>query len=334
MTHRHSHNLVCAHCTVVAGEFAFQTGFEAFYSSEYRNTLVCQPTSKTKCPARYWAGLPTVWGFHDYRDLKERNPDTAQSFATCILKRLGKPKLIMSEAGVALRNGEETTNLWEGDWTGTASEPVPKAQRAHAEGRLIAQAEAAETFRRLPEDGLALPIDRMYYYQYLGPTEQERVAQGKPDLFDTALLKAVEPHMEPDRNPGEVDRRPAYCVLAFSRHACPPTPEKVTHSVLVTFHSCGGVAAVQAVVDPNGSATTYDFEYGTTTSMTSFGRTASEGHTGHGWLPVVVKGELPLEETAPDQCREPTHFRLVAHNAAASQKSLGANVKIEYISNS
>ena len=139
---------------------------------------------------------PRVWGLHDYRDLvpgssseltKDENSD-AEEFAKLTSTGLGKPRIWLSEQGVELDNGFEPTPL-KGD---------PESQRI-----------SAEDFLRLAS--VSRRVELVDYYMYGAPARSG--AHPRPEseaVFDSAL---VNDKSEPS---------PAYCVVAFPGHWCPP----------------------------------------------------------------------------------------------------------------
>jgi hypothetical protein len=139
---------------------------------------------------------PRVWGLHDYRDLapgssnelaKYENRD-AKEFAQLTSTLLGKPRIWLSEQGVELDNGFKPTPL-EGN---------PESQRI-----------SAEDFLRLAS--VSRRVELVDYYMYGAPDPSG--AHPRPEneaVFDSAL---VNDKSEP---------LPAYCVLAFAGHWCPP----------------------------------------------------------------------------------------------------------------
>jgi hypothetical protein len=166
-------------CTMVAGEFA-EFGP---YVAHYKEFMVKHHLK------------PRVWGLHDYRDLvpgsngmaRYENRD-AREFARLTNTRLGKPRIWLSEQGVELDNGFESTPL-KGD---------PEAQRISAEDFL----RLASASRR---------VELVDYYMYGAPSPSG--AHPRPEneaVFDSAL---VNDKSEPS---------PAYCVVAFAGHWCPP----------------------------------------------------------------------------------------------------------------
>ncbi len=176
------HAFRCLGCEIVAGEFSI---YESGYTPCYRNVILysyCRKTSDTHYYKRYWSGQPrdpVDWGFHDYGDLLNQSKSTAADFAQFARKRLHKPRLFMSEAGVELQDGNTETEL---------GELKTKTEGEKNEKRELQQ-KAAETYLHLSE-GLPYPIDRMYYYQYTAPTLKE---QEKRD-FDSALLEVEGGH--------------------------------------------------------------------------------------------------------------------------------------------
>ena len=72
-------------------------------------------------------------------------------------------------------------------------------------------------------------------------------------------------------------------------------------------------ATVTGTVDPNGAATTYEIQYGTTTS---YGLRSTTRNAGAGTAPVAVS--VPLGGLTPNTVY---HFRLVARNAAGVTNS-------------
>ena len=268
--HKIAHHYPCPGCTVVAGEFST---FYPEYSSCYRSVLL-YGDCRNHSYKRYWTGKPrdpAAWGFHDYADLLHRDNTVAQHFAQFAKTRLEKPRLFMSEAGVELQDGEAEKGETElGDVFTPEDEKGTKRSL---------QLQAAEEFLKLPQ-GLSYPVDRMYYYQYTSPsvTEQEK------HVFDSALLEEEpgakgQPHCMvatyehrpcPFEKPqsGERRERPAYCVLAYEDHRCPP--------MAITGPWTGfnpgteaPAAEITATVNANGTPTEYRFEYGPTTSLGS-----------------------------------------------------------------
>ncbi len=140
---------------------------------------------------------PRVWGLHDYRDLdpglsndhlaKYENRD-AKEFAKLTSTRLGKPRIWLSEQGVELDNGSTPTSL-KGN---------PEAQRISAEDFL----RLASASRR---------VELVDYYMYGAPQpDGEHPRPEDEAVFDSALVN------------DESEPSPAYCVVAFAGHWCPP----------------------------------------------------------------------------------------------------------------
>ncbi len=139
---------------------------------------------------------PRVWGLHDYRDLvagsssaltKDENRD-AKEFAKLTSTGLGKPRIWLSEQGVELDNGFEPTPL-KGN---------PESQRI-----------SAEDFLRLASVSRRVELVDYYMYGAPGPSGEHPRPEDEA-VFDSAL---VNDKSEPS---------PAYCVVAFTGHWCPP----------------------------------------------------------------------------------------------------------------
>jgi hypothetical protein len=236
----------CNGCTAVAGEFST---FYPEYTSCYREVLLydyCRNPHPSHPYTRYWSGKPrdpSAWGFHDYEDLLHRNDTVARHFAKFAQTRLEKPRLFMSEAGVELQTGQKSeTEL---------GELKAKTEGEKAEKRSL-QVQAAEEFLKLP-DGLPYPIDRMYYYQYIAPSASEQ----KDHAFDSALLEEED---------GERRERPAYCVLAYEDHRCPPITTTGPNVGIDVEGYTEKTVKVTGTVNPEDLPTEYGFEYGPTPS--------------------------------------------------------------------
>ncbi len=92
-------------CTLLAGEFAEYDG----YIAKYESTIVKNHA--------FWSGKPQVWGLHDYHDLEYFYRHPHNSYAEAFLKalrRIGTPRVWLSEQGVALQNGTGATALLSG----------------------------------------------------------------------------------------------------------------------------------------------------------------------------------------------------------------------------
>ncbi len=306
----------CPNCAVVAGEFAFSSGYEYHYTSAYKSAILCHPKKSNHCK-RYWGGLPAAWGFHDYYDVIERQGSAASKFTAFTGERLGKPRIFMSEAGVELQNGQEAVLVSDG------SEKVEL--KTHPE----LQAQAAEHFLNLHK-GLSR-VDREYYYMYTAPTKKEverseAEVKHKVYLFDSALLEVESGHRR---------ERPAYCVLAYEKQMCPPTAEAESTGVSVGHNACvvqPTTVQVTGHVVPNGAkAFSYHFEYGPTAA---YGQSTipQSLEVENGWTPVEVHAEIPVtayEETSHGRCPSPIHFRLVAENAQGQRN--GSDQEITFV---
>jgi hypothetical protein len=154
------------------------------YVSRYKEFMV-----------KHWL-KPRVWGLHDYRDLvpgssnelaRDENRD-AEEFAKLTSTGLGKPRIWLSEQGVELDNGFEPTPL-KGN---------PESQRI-----------SAEDFLRLAR--VSRRVELVDYYMYGAPNPSgEHPRPENEAVFDSGL---VNDNSEPS---------PAYCVVAFTGHWCPP----------------------------------------------------------------------------------------------------------------
>ncbi len=295
--HRIEQHYPCDGCTIVAGEFSI---FYPDYTSCYRNVLLYDYCSnpELKHYKRYWSGEPrdpAAWGFHDYEDLSNPEAAVAQKFAKFVSVRLEKPRLFMSEAGVLLQNGKTETEFGELE---------TKSEAERAEKRSL-QLQAAERFIKLSE-GLKYPIDRMYYYEYTAPTK----AQQKENAFDSALL---------EEENGERRERPAYCVLAYKDHRCPPiaiTGPKV--GVDLEGHSEVTIK-LTATVNPYDLPTEYSFEYGRTPSSLSDKTPLKKLSAG------LESDKVSAEVTIPasfEECYDKVvdYFRIEAINATGTRR--------------
>jgi alpha-tubulin suppressor-like RCC1 family protein len=221
-------------CTMLAGEFAEDDGYIEKYVAYIKNNH------------SFGSAYPHTWGLHDYHDLENYYNHPYNSYADRFVEKIGKrlknPRIWFSEQGVALQNGEAKTNLDN-----------------NSEGEDIKrQLEAAKDFQRLSSIHLAKEQSRVEvvnYYLYKGPSTTELTT--KPHAFDSALLPTVaEEEGHPAENP-----RPAYCVLALGLEGCPA--KSATHSAVTSSITSEG-GAVSGIVNPNGLATKYLVEYGTT----------------------------------------------------------------------
>ncbi len=300
----------CLGCEMVAGEFsAYHTG----YTPCYRNVILhgyCRKTSHTYDYKRYWFGQPrdpVDWGFHDYGDLLNHRKNVANDFARFARKSLDNPRLFMSEAGVELQNGEKETELGELE---TKTEGDKNSKRE-------LQQEAAETYLHLSE-GLPYPIERMYYYEYTSPT---LVEQNK-HKFDSALLEVEGKHLR---------ERPAYCVLAYKNHVCPPTtevePEKYIDGAEGLCITPPASVQLKGTVDPQGAKTgSYYFEYGLSSSYGQSTAAQTLHEEAGSWVSNEVRATVPTT-IGGGGCADPIFFRLVSTNPQATKKSIGQIVE-------
>jgi hypothetical protein len=221
---------------MVAGEFAEDDGYIAKYAATIQHSHA------------FWSGYPHVWSLHDYHDLVNYYAYPHNSYAEAFLRKLGRrlhnPRIWFSEQGVALRNGETTTNLDNG----SESQDIKR------------QVTAAKDFLRLGSIHLAKEQSRVEvvdYYLYKGPSAAKLVKE--PNAFDSALLPG-EGVTEEEKHPAD-NPRPAYCVLALGLEGCPAGSK--TQSV-VTSSMTSESGMISAIIIPNGLPTKYVFEYGTT----------------------------------------------------------------------
>jgi sugar lactone lactonase YvrE len=285
----------CKSCTIVAGEFAYASGFLPEYTSKYRNSLLCR-RGTPRC-IHYWSGPPpAVWGFHDYQDVVHRYKHVAEAFQTFTQGRgLGRPKVWITEAGVELRNGHAPTEL--------DGEP-PSAEQ------LLHQQQAAFSILYLNEDFPRLA--RIYYYEYRQPSEAERKDHENPSLFDSGLLEAVN-EGGPYGNKG--NGRPAYCVLAYKTNKCPPptalTGGNVYPPPITTRYP--EQLRLQGDINPNGAATSFYFQYGDTED---YGKTTPTESAGAGVGMVEHEFEIFQRSLPEASCAgEPSgHYRIVAES--------------------
>jgi hypothetical protein len=197
ITHNH-----CGGCTVVAGEFALEPIYYQHYLDKYRNTLHEQHHICYRC----WSGSPSVWGFHDYRDVvhvgegqhggTSPTPEYLTRFNQFTGGRTGTGQIWITETDVELQSGGSPTVL---------SEEVTHSKSESEE----LQEDAAKAILQLHD--YSSRLDRIYYYQYREPSEARRISTGKSHLFDGGLVEALS-EKGPFGDKGE--RRPAYCILA------------------------------------------------------------------------------------------------------------------------
>jgi sugar lactone lactonase YvrE len=244
----------CGNCIVVAGEFQEDNGINhENYIRAYKNEII--KLTRGKCTTRQCK--PEAWGLHDYHDIVHETKHAVNEFTKRIVtQQLSYPHVWISEAGVELQNNKSRTHLDDPEKSKTENR---KDQR-----------KAAFNFLHLHE--ASKHIERLYYYSYRQPTESERAKKKKPHLFDSGLVEAEhenEVHFG-SRKEAKLDKsngmeRPAYCVLAYTKHICAPT-------VMTGPHASGGSgtcsiheeasATVTGRLDPNGQPTRYWFEAG------------------------------------------------------------------------
>ncbi len=296
-------------CTLVAGEFAFYNpapSGPAGYVTQYLKELLAEKRHCKPCsPA-----MPVEWGLHDYDDVIYTRLRDAESLAKYLVKRGIKPRIWISEAGAELHTGHLATDLVD----------QPELQE-----------KAAETFLKLKE--ASNHIDRIYYYEYRAPSEAK--VHLAPDEFDSGLINETEPAVNGEgKSKGEA--RPAYCVLvARSPHGgCPPT---VTTPVSIANMggATGGSYAVcslkqaeiklEGTVNPNGGATTYQFEYGPDYEKKTPSTPASVG-AGRTPVPVSEKQTVETSPGGPEGNCATMHFRLVATNPGGAATSADAEL--------
>ena len=230
-------------CTIVAGEFhQYNEHQDKAYASKYRQTVLeyCGQCWGQRRTSWRLHGRPAIWGLHDYKDVVEYGDHSTdlRKFEEFADGSLGKPRLWIGEAGVQLDNGHETTRLV--GKTGPADFALQTAA-ANAFLGLHSTLGQGEKISR---------IDRVYYYSYEAPTEVEieRNKANRRETFDSGLIESAPENKH--RSYGEV--RPAYCVLAYASHDCPPT-------VLATFPPVVN-GEMSGLVNPHGLETTVTFE--------------------------------------------------------------------------
>jgi hypothetical protein len=202
----------------------------------------------------------------------------------------------MSEAGVELQTGKSPeTELGE----------LEAKTEGEKEQKRYLQLQAAEEFLKLP-DGLPYPIDRMYYYQYSAPTK----AQQEEHVFDSALLEEED---------GERRERPAYCVLAYEDHRCPPITTTGPNVGIDVEGYTEKTVKVTGMVNPEDLPTEYRFEYGQTPS--SLGSKTTPEKLKAGLSADEVSAEFTLT-VSTEECFDSTtvaYFRIEATNATGTR---------------
>jgi hypothetical protein len=226
----------CESCTMVAGEFAEDDGYIDKYVASF--------SSRSHHPKNnaYWSGKPRAWGFHDYKDLEHYYYHPYNSYADRFIvkiKQLGKSRVWFSEQGVALQDGEKSTQL--------DNAPSENAKRQRA---------AANDFLNLGHEFNR--VDVVDYHLYRGPSKGEL---GKNEFaFDSALLPG-EGVTEEGGHPAENPRQ-AYCVLALNKKQGCPATGSTKAAIASTITPTAGT--VTADLNPEGLPTKYFFEYGLT----------------------------------------------------------------------
>jgi len=200
----------------------------------------------------------------------------------------------MSEAGVQLESTNGPVKVRDGGET-VELEQFPELQ-----------AGAGEDFLNLHS---GLPhIDREYYYSYTGATPQEKASKHQ---FDSGLLEVESGHLR---------ERPAYCVLAYEKHTCPPTAETVPEPINSGVNHCNMVPSsvnLKGTINPSGAkAISYHFEYeGQATkpvNVSTIGKT---------WARVEAHTEIPVPAVTQGTCPAPIHFRLIVESAQGQRRS-------------
>jgi sugar lactone lactonase YvrE len=238
-------------CTIVAGEFAqYETDSEntnkeenRVYVGKYRKGIreyypqAWEYNHDHKPKHKAWEKnrVPHTWGLHDYSDVVNLRHTNLAEFEQFAKTKLENPRIWISEVGVELHDGVKE---------GGPTRLVKKSDELYEYEQ---QSKAAETilgFRHTtaPHEKVS-PIERVYYFGYEAPSEEKVEKNGNE--FDTGLVE-VKPENK-GKSLGE--ERPAYCVLAYASHDCPPT-------IAGTFYE---KEDVRALVNPHGLATTVEF---------------------------------------------------------------------------
>jgi len=232
------YNSGCHDCRVVAGEFEDYTARKP-YAEKYIHTILYNK--------RYWQrDKPKTWGIHDYGDVVRAYLHQGNPIAEAFLTKppwgrlgLGEPHEWITEAGVHL-DSEGTLQTGCYRQSNGFTKPLSalcKHQRVDAEDFLQLHDVTGKK---------GLHFERLYYYEYRAS------AAGPEHSFDSALL-------EPESVKEPEDWRPAYCVLAFHNHHCPPTT--ITKSVVAATLTPTS-ATVQLTVKPYEERASYRVEYG------------------------------------------------------------------------
>jgi hypothetical protein len=288
---------VHCHCTIVAGEFAqYETDRENIdsyenrrYAAEYREGLFeykreawGQHQSRKKWEKHR---VPAIWGLHDYIDtINDRKTNASEfldEFATG--RKLGRPELWITEAGVELYTGGEH---------GKATRLVEPNDE---QWEFTEQEKAAEAFLNLRTTGPR--VKRVFYYTYGAPTEEE----AEHDEFDSGLFEA------PPENKGKSfgEARPAYCYLAYEHHDCPPTVKMLSGEGTAQVDAHGLATHVKLVATGEGAGSSEQTIPAYVIRPTVIKET--KGHCEPWTLQVIAKnegGEAKAEESYPVHCVE------------------------------
>ncbi|HUA74052.1 MAG TPA: LamG-like jellyroll fold domain-containing protein [Solirubrobacteraceae bacterium] len=256
---REAHAVKCG-CKVIAGEFTEFVNNEELHENYihiYVDTILKHH--------RYWKGNPTYWGMHDYQDLSHVNQKhpivtTAAHKFLALSGKLNHPHMWMTEGGVPLDVGGHPTAL------------EARHCKYPTTGRCKNQQLSAKDFITLSsinEDKGKVHFDRSYYAQYRGPTTSQLAENST--AFDSALLEGKDdipgPKGEEKPDLEAATWRPAYCMLAFASHKCPPGA--VTHP---PQGAKAKTSRVGALVEPRELATSAWLEYG---ESEAYGHTTS-----------------------------------------------------------
>ena len=282
-------------CKIVAGEFShyeYSSEQSRIYTSKYKHGLTnyfreSWETKKNQFDFRAWQShkRPPIWGFHDYADVVAKRTTNASEFQEFANGgKLGRPRIWIGEAGVLLHTGGEpgaATSLVKANDESYEDQQQTSAAYVFLDLRYARPHPLREDFSR---------IERVYYYQYEAPSEP--VVEKKPNEFDSGLVEAEPGPYGKSRG----EPRPAYCVLAYSIHECPPTIETLpAHGEL------------EARVDTHGLSTDIEMPYSTPAGSETFTQTG----VGEGVLkPFVVKFQLK-QSCAPGFYS----YQAVAHNS-------------------
>ncbi len=285
-------------CKMVAGEFADnhhtsnEYTYELRYRKEYAHAII---ERRAQPPTR--AGLPHIWGLHDYHDVvyggstaggdddTSGNRDAEEFVHLTDTKELGHPYIWLSEQGVQLQDGRHG--------------------KTRLKGHEALQRSASFDFLHL-QKGLT-HIERINYYSYSQPPASQIAANRH--AFDSGLVT------------NEHIARPAYCVLAFAKRKCPPTVKTELHTVTLLSNTCQTqvkTTHLTGEVNPNGRATTYFFQYGPNPGL-GYSTTPETLEANRG--PVQVTSEVALHITGGGLGCAPWYYRLVTTNGGGEATS-------------